>query len=215
MSSRRILSFTAFLVCLLVTGCSSATGNWGTPPSSDASPAPTSTPGTSDRLIVTLDGVTYVHDGAQSEVTFENSKSLLALLTKVAGEGPKVAKVEDLPGYSLNLTSYQWTGVKIIAGEGTARISITGAALNGIPVQTDTGISIGSSRADVVADDGKDVFDSNSDGVADQLALGSRVEPGTNSLSHPGSPGTSFILLVMNENTVQQIQSPSDDFSDL
>jgi len=43
-------------------------------------------------LIVTLDGVTYMHAGTEDKVSFDDSRSLLALFTNVTGETPSRPK---------------------------------------------------------------------------------------------------------------------------
>jgi hypothetical protein len=214
--SRRLVIALAACLCFVVTACSPLAQTPNTSSSSPGvSPTQSSTPAVQSRLNLTLDGVTRLRAGQEDQIAFSDVKGMLALFTSVTGASPKMTKIADLPGYSLNLTSYEWSGVKILADEKHASISVTGSTVNGVPILTDQGISVGSSRAEVVAGQGWAVGDQNGDGAADQLGLGRREVPGTQSLSHPGSTGIRFLLVIMNGNTVQEIQSPSDDFGDL
>lgn len=206
----------ATCAALMLVGCSPQVQTSEAPTSTPTvAPTPSSTPAVQRRLDVTLDGVTYVHAGKEDEVAFSDTKGLISLFTTVTGVSPVATKVDDPPGYSFNLTSYAWDGVKISANDTNATISVTASALNGVPVQTEEKISVGSSRADVLTKQGWPVLDKNGDGIADELGIGRHEVAGTRSLAKPASTGIQYILLEMDGDTVRQIQSPSNDFSDI
>ncbi len=178
-------------------------------------PTPSATPFAPERLIVGVDGVTFDNAGRQKEARFSDSEKLLALVTEVAGISPAVSKVDDAPGYSFHLTAYDWIGLKIVSNGTDASISVTGPRLGAVSIETAEGVAVGSTRASLLALHPTEIADEDGDGVADDLALNSREEPGTNSLSHPGTTGSIYLLVTMNGDSVKQIQSPSNDFSDI
>lgn len=161
---------------------------------------------------MTVDGITYAHSGTEDTALYNDPKNLLALVEKAIGVSPTVSKIEDQPGYVFGNSRYVWNGIDILANETNASILVTSPAVNGIPVKTKQGIAVGSSRADVLANRGKNPY---SDNKEDSLALDFQEDPGTNSLSHPGSVGVSYILLPMKKDAVERILSPSNDYADL
>lgn len=213
MTSRAFFAFTAFAACIVLAGCSpTARPAETTPTSASSSPSPSSTLAASERLIVTVDGVTYAHSKTEDTVVFSDPKNLLVLVEKAIGLSPTVTKIEDRPGYVFNASAYEWNGMMIRATETHASIRVTKSAVNGIPVQTKQGIAVGSSRADVLSNQGKNPY---SDNKENSLALDFQEDPGTSSLSHPGSVGVSYILLPMMKDAVERILSPSNDYTDL
>lgn len=161
---------------------------------------------------MTVDGITYVHSGTEDTALYNDPKNLLALVEKAIGVSPTVSKVADRPGYVFGNSRYVWNGMDILANETTASILVTSPAVNGIPLKTKQGIAVGSSRADVLANQGKNPYNDNKE---DSLALDFQEQPGTSSLSHPGSVGMDYILLPMEKDAVERILSPSNDYADL
>ena len=77
MTSRAFFAFTAFAACIVLAGCSpTARPAETTPTSASSSPSPSSTLAASERLIVTVDGVTYAHSGTEDTVVFSDPKNL-------------------------------------------------------------------------------------------------------------------------------------------
>ena len=215
MMIRRFFVVCAIAACLTLAGCStvSAPAASSTTPAASTTPAPT--PTTSSRLIVSVDGVTFTHAGETEAVAFTDTTALLALVTEAVGTSPIVSKVEDLPGYDFNLTAYDWTGLKVVSDEANASISATSARVGGVSIETSQGIAVGSSRADLLALHPTEIADENGDGTPDDFGVEPREEAGTTSLSHPDSTGIVFILVLMDGDSVKQIQSPSNDYSDI
>ncbi len=184
-------------------------------------PAPdvTPTPAISvNQLTITLDGIVYSHDDTDEFVPLSDGQSLLALFQKLTGVMPTGVELQSpFEGYDWKQTSYEWSDVRVVVSHdgGASSIGILAPAVNGVPIQTEEGISVGSKRAEVLAAHGWDIYDENGDGLAEAIGLGSREVPGTQSLSHLGAVGVEYILLVMKGDAVEQIQIPSNDFSDI
>jgi len=218
MSFRPLLALTVCL-CLALTGCASATPlPKASPPTSTPHPSvsPTPTPTPVDQLTITLDGIVHAHNDVTDLVPFSDGQGLLALFHDLTGVMPSVVDVPTYPsGYDTGLTSYAWSEVKVTVSDvgQPSSIAVLAPAVNGVPIQTEDGIAVGSGRADIIAAHGWDVGHQNSDGVADYLGLDSREVPGTRSLLHPGSVGTEYLVFRMNGDTVEQILAPSNDFS--
>ena len=159
--------------------------------------------------------MTYTHVDSGDVALFTNTDGLIGLLTNALGSAPVVKAIEDAPGYEFNLTSYDWSGITVVAGDDRASISATAATVNGIIIDTAQGIGVGSTRADVLKAGATPGWDENDDGVPENLDLASREVPGTQSLSVPGAIGSEFILVQMSGGSVKQLQSPSNDFSDI
>ncbi|WP_435743633.1 hypothetical protein [Microbacterium sp. PMB16] len=191
-------------------------------PSSSPSSAPSSTasaePEVDPQLTVTLDGLTFTDDDGTTEATFEDSDALLSLLEKATGELPAPEAVEDMPGYELNLETYTWDGLQVTAdstGESPSWVTVTGAEVDGIPIATEEGLTVGSTRADLLAAEAWALVDTEDPATATELGLGGREVPDTQSLTHPGSVGIIYVLFVLDGDEVTRIMSPSNDFSDL
>ena len=84
-----------------------------------------------------------------------------------------------------------------------------------MPVLTESGITIGSSRADAIAAGAWDEWDEDGNGTSDYLGIGPREVPDTESRSRPGSAGDEFFVLVMDGDSVSQIEFPGNDFGDI
>ncbi|MBW9110031.1 hypothetical protein JNB63_04415 [Microbacterium trichothecenolyticum] len=211
---------------VLLSGCASpaapTTAPSGTPDTATpaaTTPAPTPTP--QDELIVGIDGVTYEHDGVADEFLFEGAgeaEDLLVAIEELTGR-PRTGEDIEGPYGGYWGTSYTWDGVKVIvAGEHADRVNVavTAPAIGGVPIVTEDGeLSVGSSREDAVAAGARDGWDADSDGIADWLEVGELEVPGTNSLVNPGGVGIMFVLLGLTGDTITEIQSPGNDFSDM
>lgn len=184
-------------------------------PTPDASPTPAISV---DQLTITLDGIVYSHDDNDQLVPLSDGQGLLELFHKLTGVMPAGVDLESpFEGSEWKQTSYEWSGVRVVLspdGEASG-IRVIAPAVNGVPIQTKEGISVGSKRAEVLAAHGWDIYDGNGDGLAEAIGLGSREVPGTQSLSHLGAVGIEYILLVMKDDAVEQILIPANDFSDV
>ena len=222
MRFRPLFAFTVCL-CLALAGCASATPlSKASPPISTAnpsvSPTPTPTPTAVDQLTITLDGILHAHDDVTDLVPFSDGQGVLALFHTLTGVMPSGVEVQGpFPGTESGLTRYEWSDVRVMLyDDGRARdIAVLAPTVNDVPIQTKEGITVGSGRAAIIAAQGWDVWDRNGDGIADYLGLGSREVPGTRSLSHPGSVGVEYLLFSMKGDTVEQINVPANDFSDI
>ena len=206
---------------LLLAACAAepSTGS-PTPTTNDeqTSSSPTSNPAAEQHLVISVDGIAYTEDADTVSAAYDDAAALLELLKDATGEMPTPVDMEDPPGYEMNFVTYDWDGLRVITeagGIGTARVSVTSADVDGIQVATEEGLTVGSSRADLVDAQGWDQWDQDGDGVADYIGLGHLEVPGTVSLTHPGTVGSVFLLFALENDTVTQIQAPSDDFSDL
>ncbi|MFE7843588.1 hypothetical protein ACFUTX_00180 [Microbacterium sp. NPDC057407] len=191
-----------------------------TTPAAEA-PSPTPTPTLTDELTIGIDGITYDHDGVTEDFLFEGAseaEDLLAAVEEITGQ-PRAGEEIEGPYGGFWGTGYSWDGIRVVVtGENADRVSVavTAAAIGGVPVVTEDGaLSIGSARADAVAAGARDGWDADGDRVADELAIGELEVPGTNSLVNPGEVGTMFVVLRMTGDTVSEIQSPGNDFSDI
>jgi hypothetical protein len=211
----------AVAVCfaLALTGCvSTASRPAASPPIPTPPPVASPTPPPVNQLTITLDGIVYAHGNTKKLVPLSDGHGLLALFQTLTGVMPSGVDVESpFAGYDSGRKSYEWSDVKVILSDssGANGIAVLAPAVNGVPIRTEEGISVGSKREDVMAAHGWDVYDENSDGIADDVGLGSREVAGTQSLSHPGSVGIEYLLVRMKGDAVEQIQIPANDFSDI
>lgn len=169
-----------------------------------------------NELTITLDGISYAHDGSVDMVSLDDGAAILALFESLNGSIPDGTRLEVFPGQDSGLTRYQWGEVIVlVSDQGPASVTILAPAIKGVPIRTQEGVMVGSTRSDAVAASARDDWDEDGDGVADYLALGSREVPGTQSLSRPGLVGSEYLLLVMEGDNVEQIMVPANDFSDI
>lgn len=219
MRSRWLIAVAVCFAFALTSCVSAGPRPAASPTISRATPDASPTPAVSvDQLTITLDGIVHSHDDNHELVPLSDGQGLLALFQKLTGVMPAgVVLGSPYENTGWQQTSYEWSAVRVvITPEGKASgIRILAPAVNGVPIQTQEGISVGSKRAEVVAAHGWDIYDENGDGLAETIGLGSREVPGTQSLSHLGAVGIEYILLVMTGDAVEQILVPADDFSDV
>ncbi|WP_120493265.1 hypothetical protein [Microbacterium phyllosphaerae] len=209
----------ATAVVFLVACTPEASPGSSTPtPSATASPSPTASPAAPGRLVILLDGIEFVHGDDTESAAFDDAAAVLALLEEATGDLPEPRELEDLPGYEMNLVSYDWEGLTLVTdagGTGHANVAVSAAELDGTPVSTGEGLSVGASRSDVVNAGGWDIWDENGDGIADYLGVGDQEVPGTTSLSRPGEVGIQYVMFSLTDDLVTRITAPANDYSDL
>ncbi|MDY0828784.1 hypothetical protein SK224_06540 [Microbacterium sp. BG28] len=178
---------------------------------------PTTSPSSADhRLIVGIQAVAYAHDGDTTVVSYTESQQLQDLLRSISHQDPAQETVDGPPGYDVQMTRYDYDGISLLSGsDGRASITVETATFHGVPVATQEGISVGSTRAEAMDAGARDGYDQNGDGIADWLDLGSVEISGTQSLVNPGSVGIQFVMLGLDGDTVRELQAPANDFSDL
>jgi hypothetical protein len=211
MTSPRLLVALA-AAALVLTGCAPGPGTPTSAPTPTQSGTETSEPAA---LVLSLDGLTLVDtNGDALEATrFDDPEPVLALLGEVLGSTPDP---EEFP--ESETTSYAWGDDVTFNVRGTdySWVRVNVPELGGLPVTTATGIGIGSSRDDLLAQDVYDPqYDFDEDGFSDFYGL----EPVTNndyeSLSFPGQPGTDFIEVQLQGDQVSSMSSPSNDYTDV
>lgn len=186
-------------------------------PSEVSSPSPTPTETTSAQIVVSLDGLT-VTGAEERSADYTDSAALLELLQEVTGELPEAEGVEIFPGVPSTLEAYDWGGLRVLAdstGEAPASVSVTAAEVAGLPVVTEDGFRVGSTRSELRAADAWALTDAADPETASELGLGGREVPDTESLTRPGSTGIVYTMFVLDGDTVTKIMVPSNDFSDL
>jgi hypothetical protein len=167
---------------------------------------------------VTIDGISFTDDDGTTTAEYADSDGLLALLEEATGELPEPEPVEGMEGYDVEMQAYVWDGLRVlsdVSGESSASIAVTAPEVAGIPVTTEEGLQVGSSRADLLDADAWALIDEEDPATAAELGLGRQEVPDTQSLTHPGSVGILYVLFLLDGDTVTQIQSPANDFSDI
>lgn len=198
----RIAPLAAAVLSLTLAGCAPITIIVG--PTGD--PAPTETiatpvPTEPEALVLGVHGLTYV-DGDASTTDLATSREDVAasidLLTDLFG-----APDEQTTEFG---TYYDWGAVSG-SDSGWFNVRFSAPDLDGIQLRTSQGIQVGAARSDVTA---LDPFD---DGEI--LGLEAEPEPDTESLSHPGDVGTSYIAVFFDGDTVIGLGAPAGDWRDL
>ncbi|SDS93741.1 hypothetical protein [Microbacterium paraoxydans] len=205
---------------LAVTACAPATSaepSASPRPSETTSASPTPTETASAHIVVSLDGLT-VTGAEERSADYTDSAAILELLQEVTGELPEPEGVEIFPGEASTLEAYDWEGLRVLAdstGEAPASVSVTAAEVAGLPITTEDGFRVGSTRAELRAADAWALTDAEDPETASELGLGGREVPDTESLTRPGSTGIIYTMFVLDGDTVTQIMVPANDFSDL
>jgi hypothetical protein len=205
---------------LVLIGCASPTSaeprSSATPASSSPTPSPTVE--IDPQIVVSLDGIVVTDESGTRSAAFEDPAGLLDLLEDTTGELPEPEKVENFPGYDSAFVNYTWDGLRVFtdsALEGPASVAITGPSLSGVPIQTEEGLAVGSTRAELLDAGAWGIVDTEDPATAEYVGLGEREVPGTESLTHPGSVGILYTLFRLDGDTVTQINVPANDFSDV
>ncbi len=223
MSSRAVIAVT-LAAGLLLAGCAgTSTVPDATPSAPTESSIPESVPAL-DSVYVSLDGVHLANDddSVAGTAPYSDGPGLVALLTDAFGAEP-LAEVTG--GTTYPATHYGWGDGGVIVsiggpyGDGTfsdAWIRVTIAEYAGLPIFTDGGVNVGTDRAAVLTLAPYDpAYDGDGDGASDFLGLTPTPVPGSVSLSRPGEEGTAFVAVFFSGDTVTQLRSPADDFSDV
>lgn len=207
---------------LVLGGCASADTRGARTPSAPAPSAqpvttPTPTPTSADAIAIGVAAIEVTVDGQLQTYPFAEPEPLLAVVEQLTGEPAVGEDVEDPWGNGdVWGTRYVWDEISVsVPNEGTASVAVSAPAVGGIPVRTTGGIGVGASREDVVAAGGWDEWDADADGRADCLGMDAHPVEGTQSLGRPGEVGRQFVLVGLEGDVVTQIQSPSNDFSDI
>jgi hypothetical protein len=216
---RKLLFSTVALALIALSGCaatpapapSAPTGTAGT--TTTATPTPEPEPA---RLVIGIQAIGYEHDGQTQVVSYTELVDLQILLRSISEQDPVQTPIDSPPGYDFQRQSFDYDGIVVVSGpDGPADVRVTTAMFHGVPVATQEGIAVGSSRTEAMDAGARDGFDQDGDGIADWLDLGSVEISGTQSLTNPGSVGIQFVRLGLDGDTVRELQAPADDFSDL
>jgi hypothetical protein len=206
----RRLSPLLVATALVLAGCAAEVA-------AQASETPTPTPTPAGAISLGVEGMTFTDGGEPQSFSFDDPEPLLAFVEQLTGE-PRVGEdFEDMWGHGeVWGTAYTWKEISVkVWKDGPASVAILAATVGGIPVRTTSGIAVGSTREDVLTIGGWDEWDADGDGKADYLGVDGREVAGVESLSRPGEPGREFILAGLNGDVVTELQSPSNDFSDI
>ena len=206
------------LVSCAPTASDTSTPSPTAPTSSTTTPTPTPTPtdeGT--RIIVSLDGVDLVAGDASDSARYSDAAAVLALLEEATGELPVPVDFEDMPGYETNWVRYEWDGLVVVTdegGTGAAKVTVRATTIGDVPVTTEDGLGVGSTRDALANAQGWDGWDEDGDGVADYVRLGRDEVPDTTSLERPDEIGVNFLEFAV-ENDVVVSFWLGNDYSDI
>jgi hypothetical protein len=204
----------AIALAALLTGCAPGAPSGSGTPEPSPSVTPTSVAPQPAVVILSLDGIAVQDDGGATlqSASFNDPEAALALVSSLLGSTPTPTEYPEFGS-----STWEWPGV--LFGRASDTFSWLRAEvsdLGGLPLQTTDGIQIGSTRADVVAlapFDG--AYDMDGDGSSDLFGLEQETVPGTESLSFPGQPGTAFVEVQLDGDTVTVLRAPSNDYSDV
>jgi hypothetical protein len=206
---------------LVLAGCAAEEpAAFTTPSSSPAaqpSETPTPTPTPAGAISLGVAGIAFTDGGESKTLSFDDPQLLLAFVEELTGEPRAGEDFEDPWGNGDTWgTLYTWDDIRVsVRKDGPASVVILATTVGGIPVRTASGIAVGSTRDDVLAMGGWDGWDADGDGQADYLGVDGHEVEGVESLSRPGQPGREFILVELDGDVVTELQSPSNDFSDI
>lgn len=189
-----------------------------TSPTAKPAPTPSATAEIEPQIVVSLDGIAVIDESGTRNADFADPDAVLNLVGEVAGTLPEPEKVEDPPGYEYGLVNYTWDGLKVFTDtehEDPASVAITAPSLNGVPILTEEGVAVGSTREEIIEAGAWPLVDAEDPHTAEFVGLGGRQVPGAESLNRPGSVGIIFTLFWFDGDVVKEIQVPSNDFSDI
>ena len=186
-------------------------------PAAQPSATPTPTPTPAGAIALGIEGLTFTHGGASVTFSFDDPEPLLAFVEQLTGQPGASEHFEDPWGNGDTWgTLYTWDDIKVyVLKDGPANVTVLATTVGGIPVRTASGITVGSTRDAVLATGGWDDGDADGDGLADYLGMEGQEVEGVESLSRPGEPGREFIVVKLDGDVVTELQSPSNDFSDI
>lgn len=202
-------------MALLLTGCASGTVANPTPsPTETVTPTLTPEAPAASGIIISLESVTVTdQDGeVMQAVPFTDPDAMIALVTDLTGGSAPTVEDFSPKGFQ----RYEWDGIVVIAYPASFRVTVTVPEIGGLPVSTADGIHVGSTRSELAAlspfDAGEDA---DGDGSSDTFGLEARQNPGHESLSFPGQPGTDFIGVSLKGDSVTQLTAPDSDYGDI
>jgi hypothetical protein len=206
------VTLAALALTIVLAGCA-PTGT--ATPTTDPQPTVTVTPepAADPELVLGVDGIDLVDEtgAVTSRAPMTDAAAVLALITAALGpsSGFESSEFGD---------STDWgDAVSVISNPANfAFVNFFAPDAGGYDLVTSEGITVGSPVTDVQALEYYDEdFDGDGDGVSDILGLEPREEPGTDSLSHPGDVGTSYIAAFIQDGAVWRLGSPAGDWRDV
>lgn len=207
LSSRLLIG--ALALSVLLSGC---TPSESVPTSPEQTATSTPAAAQPAAVIVSLDAIAVQDDdGATVEsATFDDPDAVLDLVGELLGSTPAPVDQHQFG------TLYEWPGVSVRVNFGTAQLAAEVPELGGLPLRTTEGIQVGSTRAEVDALSPFDAgHDTDGDGASDWFGLEPRSVPDIPSLTYPGQPGTEFIGIVVEGDTVAVLRAPYNDYTDV
>ncbi|CAN5184421.1 hypothetical protein BH11ACT3_BH11ACT3_02860 [soil metagenome] len=213
-SSAAAAASIAIALTLLISGCAPSSPTETTGPGESPDPTPTSTPPAEPEappaLVLSVDGIS-LEDGDGNEVASaprDAPDQVIQLVTDALG-APTSTSSDPFGDH------FEWAGVGVDS-RGWATVGFSTASSGGYDLRAEDGITVGSTRADVLALTPLDVaYDGDGDGKSDSLGLEPEPEPGTESLAHPGNVGTSYIEAFFAGDEVSRLVSPWGDWRDI
>jgi hypothetical protein len=198
-------------ITLALAACAPGGGGGGgtTAPTPDTTETTTPEPTEPDALVLGVHGIVLFENGEDTgtAASREDPGAGIDLLTSLFGE-PTVT--EEYYG-----DVYEWGGVSAI-DSGWLNVHFEAAELDGVVLRTSQGIQVGATREEVLALDPLDLeSDASGDGVTDSFGLEPEEEPGTESLTHPGAVGTSYINAYLEDDVVKYLFAPAGDWRDV
>lgn len=168
-------------------------------------------------MALDLDGIAFTKAGVTEHHSFDEPEALLSFIEDITAVPRSGEDFEDMWGQGeVWGTTYRWDEITVnVWKDGPASVAVLATTIGGIPVHTASGIAVGSTRDEVLAMGGWDEWDADGDGQADYLGVDWQEVNGVESLSRPGQPGREFILVELDGDVVTEMQSPSNDFSDI
>lgn len=215
---RRLRLAPLAVALLLLTGCGASTVNATPTTTSSTTPVPSEKPAAQTHLVAGLDQVELIAGTETKNASYQNAKGLLALLESATGTLPTPEALADAPGYETNYVKYVWDGLSVIVDAdltGAASMTITGTEAQGVPIELESGVQVGATRADLIEAGAWALTPDEEPASAEQLGLGKQEVAGTESLTHPGEVGSLYALLILDQDSLTKIMVPSNDFSDL
>lgn len=213
-----LLTVLAAAATVVLAGCTGAPATESSEPPVSQTPSTTPTPEVEAHLVVAIDGISYVDASGTETATYDEGAAVLELLEKVTGDLPDPEPVEPLPGYDIDRELYTWDGMWVSVDanlEAPVHLAVTGAEVDGIPVASEEGLVVGSTRQELMDANAWTLTDQEDATTTEYLGIGGEEVQGTESLSRPGSVGIVFVLYWLDGDVVKQIQAPANDFSDI